>query len=130
MGELLNLLDGFRSPLFEGGSEDLSDIKLSALSPFPNLFFPRYQQPPLPPSRLLQLPPILPVKTDSGIERRTLLCKWMVYSRATTSASAERPPLVLGLGAGGAISFYLVEVIVSSTINLGCGAAGTVPRGC
>lgn len=76
VGELLDLLDGTGSPLLEGDTVQLFHARLSAIRR------PVHQV----------LPIVLAIAFFSavGLGKRTLLWRWMVYSRATTSLRADR----------------------------------------
>lgn len=81
--ERLDLLDGTRSTLLEGNTMQLHNSPL-ALVPDANTTISLVQA-------LLSLLTMRSAWRDCV--GRTLLCMWMVYSRATTSAMAERPCL-------------------------------------
>lgn len=78
VGERLDLLDGAGGALLEGHAVQLLEDKNSSA------FIIACIQ--------LTSAPQAPEMLVLG-RRRTLLCMWMVYSRATTSAMAERPCL-------------------------------------
>ena len=75
LSKVLDLLDGARSSLLEGNTVDLFNYILISLPSDASCKF--YSL------------------TISGLHQteHTLLCKWMVYSRATTSEMALRPAL-------------------------------------
>ena len=78
LGELADLLDGVGGPGLEGVAVELNRDDPSVRTPHPII-----------PSNIVFKTSSLPTLRDTG-EKRTLLCMWMVYSRATTSAMAER----------------------------------------
>lgn len=71
-GEILDLLDGTGSPLLESDTMQLYTQTVS-----------------IPVSKTPDFS-LSPNNSSRYSIRRTLLCMWMVYSRATTSAMAER----------------------------------------